>query len=154
MAEEKWNTSDNDTIVLSGIKVMQDRVRFDVRITKEEFFYSTPALIRAVLDVYPNIAQHDCVNSVGPTFESVMCRTMIPHVLEHLILELEMQDYRKQQAKSSDSAHDSRAEHHFFGTSEWLSKKQGTARIEVSFSDDLVALRAARSAFSFLNGLL
>ena len=40
------------------------------------------------------------------------------------------------------------------GTSEWLDEAAGIARIDVSFADDLVALRAMRDSVAFLNKLL
>ena len=39
----------------------------------------------------------------------------------------------------------------FVGTSEWTDEAQGRARVEVNFTDDLVALRAFREATQFLN---
>ena len=39
------------------------------------------------------------------------------------------------------------------GTSEWLDRKAGTARVEVSYSDDLVALAAFKTAEEFLNNM-
>ena len=39
------------------------------------------------------------------------------------------------------------------GTSEWLDRKVGTARVEVSYQDDLVALAAFKSAEEFLNNM-
>ena len=38
----------------------------------------------------------------------------------------------------------------FVGTTEWTDEAAGRARIEVSFLDDLVALRAFRDAIAFL----
>lgn len=42
----------------------------------------------------------------------------------------------------------------FVGTTEWLDEAAGLARVEVNFTDDLVALRALRSALAFLNEVL
>ena len=39
------------------------------------------------------------------------------------------------------------------GTSEWLDRKAGTARVEVSYADDLAALAAFKEAEEFLNNM-
>ena len=41
-----------------------------------------------------------------------------------------------------------------WAASEWLDEAAGIARIDVSFADDLVALRAMRDSVAFLNKLL
>ena len=40
------------------------------------------------------------------------------------------------------------------GTTEWTDEHAGRARIQISFADDLVALRAIRDAVDFLNEAL
>ena len=54
-------------------------------------------------------------------------------------------------AHMTDVVHQLRDVHAVFvGTTEWTDEAAGRARIEVSFLDDLVALRAFRDAIAFL----
>ncbi len=78
------------------------------------------------------------MNEEGDTFAAVMDHTSLPHLLEHLVIDMQAQ------AVSDANAV-------FVGTTEWIDEFAGRARIEVSFTDDLVALRAFRDAIAFLN---
>ena len=78
------------------------------------------------------------MNEEGDTFAAVMDHTSLPHLLEHLVIDMQAQ------AVSDENAV-------FVGTTEWIDEFAGRARIEVSFTDDLVALRAFRDAIAFLN---
>lgn len=98
---------------------------------------TSPALARRVCARFPDLPRHTCVNGAGPTFAAVIDRTPLPHLLEHLVIDLQ----------TRASAHDDAS---FVGTSEWIDEAAGTARIQVSFTDDLVALRAFRDATEFL----
>ena len=64
----------------------------------------------------------------------------MPHVLEHLVIEL--------QTRASD---DSQAM--FVGTTEWVDEAAGIARVQVSYLDDLQALRSLSEALDILNGI-
>lgn len=97
-------------------------------------------LAQALLAERPSLASHTCVNERGPLFGSVIEHTSLPHVLEHLIIDEQVRDSR------------SLADSTFVGTTEWLDEAAGLARVEVNFTDDLVALRAMRNALSTLNG--
>ena len=81
------------------------------------------------------------MNDEGDTFAAVMDHTSIPHLLEHLVIDL--------QTQAAQEVSDENAV--FVGTTEWIDEFAGRARIEVSFTDDLVALRAFRDATAFLN---
>ena len=67
-----------------------------------------------------------------------MDHTPLPHLLEHLVIDLQVRE-----AQRDDDA--------FAGTTDWIDQEAGTARIQVSFTDDLAALRAFRDAVRFLN---
>lgn len=123
---------------VTRIVVGSGRLTCDVRLAPATGRFTTPALARKVQACFPLIAQHACVNERGATFGAVIQSTPVPHLLEHLIIDLQTQA-----AKSDDAA--------FVGTTEWLDQAAGTARVQVSFTDDLVALQAINQAVDFLN---
>lgn len=95
--------------------------------------YTTPQLADTLLEEYPTLASHACVNDAGDTFGCVIEHTSVPHLLEHLVIDL--------QARSGGRQNDT-----FVGTTEWIDEAAGRATVQVSFTDDLVALRAFRDA--------
>ena len=165
---------------------------------------TSPQLMALVLPQFPNLPRHACVNERGETFAAVMNRTPLPHLLEHMIVDLQVREMAKGADASeglgadaasvadSDAAADavaganqaagaaSAAGHvaagsaaaklaprasrirrtsavnldaSIVGTSEWLDESAGVARIDVSFADDHIALRALRDAVAVMNSL-
>lgn len=122
---------------------------------------TSPRLMSRVLAVVPTLAQHACVNERGATFAAVMDCTPLPHLLEHLVVDLQVRAESGQwftlpgaAAEAPPSMAGATHDHPIVGTSEWLDEAAGIARIDVSFADDLVALRAMRDSVAFLNKLL
>ncbi|WP_294415173.1 hypothetical protein [uncultured Senegalimassilia sp.] len=122
---------------------------------------TSPQLMSRVLDVVPTLAQHACVNERGTTFAAVMDCTPLPHLLEHLVVDLQVRAESGRWGTlpgampgAPPSVTGSTRERPIVGTSEWLDEAAGIARIDVSFADDLVALRAMRDSVAFLNKLL
>lgn len=107
--------------------------------------YTTPDRMQAVLAEYPRLQRHSCVNAKGPTFEAVMNRTSWAHVLEHLVIDL--------QVSAHQEAGDSR-DPWFVGNTQWIDKNSGKARVQVNFFDDFVAMRSFRDAVRFLNSVI
>ena len=123
---------------MDSITVKPDRIVFEVSISDPRYRQSSPKLAAFVLRRYPNLSHHACVNNVGETFGAVIEQTTTAHMLEHLAIEL-----------LTDASSDPLAT--FVGTTEWRDENRGMARIEMSFDDDLKALRAFNEALSFLN---
>ena len=122
---------------------------------------TSPQLMSRVLTVVPTLAQHACVNERGTTFAAVMDCTPLPHLLEHLVVDLQVRAESGQWStlpgvapEAPPSMAGATRGRPIVGTSEWLDKAAGIARIDVSFADDLVALRAMRDSVAFLNKLL
>lgn len=130
---------------------------------------STPDVARRLAERFPTLPYHACVNERGGSFGSVMAETPFPHVLEHLVIDLQVRAEGKPveggvpataEGGSSAPAEGGRAAAEcppapaYVGTSEWIDEAAGTARIEVSFADDVVALRAFRDAARALNDAL
>ena len=122
---------------------------------------TSPQLMSRVLAAVPTLAQHACVNECGTTFAAVMDCTPLPHLLEHLVVDLQVRAETGQWCTLPGAAAEApppmagaTRDHPIVGTSEWLDETAGIARIDVSFADDLVALRAMRDSVAFLNKLL
>ena len=122
---------------------------------------TSPQLMSRVLAVVPTLAQHACVNERGTVFAAVMDCTPLPHLLEHLVVDLQVRAESGQwltlpgvAAEAPPHVSGATSDHPIVGTSEWLDEAAGIARIDVSFADDLVALRAMRDSVAFLNELL
>ncbi len=59
--------------------------------TKFKQLHVPPIMAALVLQRYPNLANHVCVNEKGPTFGDELVGTEMAHLFEHLALELMMQ---------------------------------------------------------------
>ena len=128
-----------DAVCVERVVVRAGRLACDVRIDDAKRRYATSELVEAALQAFPSLPYHTCVNEVGPTFGAVMRTTSVPHLVEHIAIDLQTRE-----------ATDSNAV--FIGTTEWLDEQAGRARIELSFTDDLQAMRAFNRAVDFVNG--
>ena len=117
------------------------RIGCDVTLTAHAPRTTDPVLAARVCASFPNLPRHACVNGAGDTFGAVMEATSLPHLLEHLVIDLQTQ------AAPPDASPDTA----YVGITRWTDENAGRAHIEVSFTDDLVALRAFRDATRFLN---
>ena len=120
-----------------SIRVMTGRIVCEIEISDAAKRYATPALADALCAQRPNLGQHSCVNDQGAPFAAIMGETSVPHLLEHLVIDIQTE-------RCSD------AFAVFVGTTEWLDEEAGLAKVQVSFADDLEALRALREASRIL----
>lgn len=97
--------------------------------------YSNKVIKSSLLESMPTLASHKCKNSKGKNFAQVMDSTSLAHVLEHMIIDI--------QTKHTDKA--------LFGTTEWIDEQSGIARIELTYTDDIVCLSAIKEATNLLN---
>ena len=125
-------------IEVDSITVQTGRLICEIAIPDARYRMVSPALAAYMRAQIPSLVRHSCVNGVGDTFGTVLDTTSVPHLLEHLAI-----DAQVRAAQDSDAP--------FVGTTEWLDEIAGTARITLSFTDDLVALRAFNEAVIFLN---
>ena len=132
------NACDTAPLAIERLTVRADRLVCDVALASGAPHRTSPQLMERVCAAYPHVPRHACVNDEGDTFAAVMNGTSLPHLLEHLVIDLQTQAAARRDAV-------------FVGTTEWTDECAGRARIEVSFIDDLVALRAFRDAIAFLN---
>ena len=127
-------------IVLESLHVKRDRIVAVVRVGDASCANTTPELAHAVAAVRPDLPIHACVNGVGPTFGAVIEDTPIPHLLEHLVVDL-------QTAECPDP------NRVFTGATRWTDRRAGIAQVQVSYADDLACIRAFRDAAALLNAL-
>lgn len=130
-----------DGVAVTDIAVRTDRLVLTVRLASETPRETTPAMARALTAAVPTLPHHACVNDKGATFGAVLDATAVPHVLEHLIIDA--------QARASVPAAPT-----FVGTTTWIDRAAGVARVEVSYRDDLIALAAVKDALATLNDVL
>ena len=117
------------------------RIGCDVALAAQAPRTTDPVLAARVCASFPDLPRHACVNGAGDTFGAVMEATSLPHLLEHLVIDLQTQ------AAPPDASPDTA----YVGITRWTDENAGRAHIEVRFTDDLVALRAFRDAARFLN---
>ena len=93
-----------------------------------------------ICELLPNLPKHVCVNGKGETFGEEIVGTELPHLLEHVIIELQGQA-------------DPKTRRSLTGHTSWLEElsvtgPQGYAlmRVTVGFTDDFEALRALKQA--------
>ncbi|WP_283169631.1 cyanophycin synthetase family protein [Curtanaerobium respiraculi] len=127
-------------VELERVVVKRDRLLVEVSVARGAQRYTTPEIAARACAIRPQLPHHACVNDRGPTFGSVMARTSIPHLLEHIVIDLQTERSARPDAV-------------FTGTTRWTDEAHGHARVEVSFESDLAALRALRDALALVNGL-
>lgn len=128
-------------LAIQKIVVRQDRVICDVVMGPGYQHYTDRELLNKILPSLPSLVEHSCKNSKGTNFASVMNHTSIPHLLEHMVIDLQSQS-------CSDKTKT------FVGTTKWTDERRGTATIEVSFTEDLSCLRAFCDATRILNNAM
>lgn len=127
-------------IDIEHLTVRPDRIAADVRVAAERFASTTPALVNAALLRFPHLLGHACVNGKGETFAAVADDTSIVHLLEHMVIEEQVR------LEGEGPLH--------VGKSAWTDRRRLRARVEVSYADDLIALRAFKTAQEWLNDML
>lgn len=128
-----------DSLRITRVQVRRDRLICTVQMGEGAPRQMNSLLAEKVLQDFPTLTQHICANDQGVRLTDVLADTSIPHVLEHLAV-----DY---QAKACPDGV-------FVGTTEWLDAAAGTARVELSFQNDLSALAAVRAAAEYLSTVL
>jgi hypothetical protein len=136
-----------DPVRVTRVEVLRGHLICDVVFDPSVPRVTSPQLIAGVLSQFPNLPRHACVNECGETFADVMECTPMPHLLEHMIVDLQVREMASLPGDESRMA----ADKPIVGTSEWVDEPAGLARIDVSFADDHTALRALRDAVAALN---
>lgn len=140
-AHEQPFAPERPLVHIIRLHVKRDRIVAQVRVDPARVF-STVDMAHRLIERFPDLPRHACVNPQGNLFGDVIAHTALPHVLEHLVIEL--------QVRAHAQTEPSRV---FTGISRWTDGAQGLAQISVSYRDDLIALRAFRDAASVLNAM-
>jgi hypothetical protein len=136
----------HEKVIFDRLTVLPDRVEAYVRIIDQEARDTSTSLIDQVLQQYPTVPYHACRNSEGPTFGAVMERTSVPHLLEHLVIDIQAHEHARSEASDIATT--------FTGTTQWSADDPDVAIVRVSFLDDLIALGAFKKALHFINHAL
>lgn len=141
------------TLTVERIAVRDDRLSLLVRVVPASARYTTPDFARRLVTAAPTLPHHTCINDEGCTFASVMGHTPVPHALEHAIIDEQVRLTAAASPAPAESAY-AEADVPFLGTTEWLDERNGLARVEVSFQDDLLALQALDAAIALIRECL
>lgn len=129
----------SDSVKVTDITV--NKYRLIVRVQLGNTRYSSCKIKEKLLKNNPTLALHKCKNDSGDKFIDILDKTSLAHVLEHLIIDFQIK-YLENSAMSKKS---------IFGTTEWIDKDKGLARIDLSYADDVIAIKAINSAEELLN---
>ncbi|MDO4182064.1 MAG: hypothetical protein Q4E12_00420 [Coriobacteriia bacterium] len=130
-------------ITTTHITVDRQRISFVVKVPAAQQ-RTSPQLMQRVLQDFPRLPQHSCVNAEGPLFGAVMDHTSTPHLLEHLTIDAQVRAHAQGRFRETL----------FVGNTQWVDQSQGLARIQVNYADDLVALRCFNESVTYLNAIM
>jgi hypothetical protein len=139
-SEEKSDKRPQVRLILESLQVKHDRIVAKVRVGDPADAFTTPELAGRLVRIRPDLPIHTCVNGRGPTFGVVLANTPLPHVLEHVVIDLQ-------------AAECENPDYVFTGVTRWVDRRAGQAQVEVSYADDIVGLRAFRDATEIINSL-
>jgi hypothetical protein len=126
-----------------SVTVCQDRVDVVVRIDDDERMRTAgdDEAVRRVFDLLPGLKRHVCDNVEGLTFAEEITDTEVPHLFEHVVIELMARSGSPRGLK---------------GETQWDFSRDGHGVFRVSFEydDDLVCLGAIKTADSVMAHIL
>src|SRR2546423_5481336 len=99
-----------------------------------------PHLPRSLFKLFPHLAHHKCHNDHGHSFRRESLSTEIPHLLEHLIIELQTQAQRHEILKGETQWN-------------WRVDPRGTFHVHVEYENEQLVLAAIRLAERIINAL-
>ncbi len=105
--------------------------------------YSTehaPHIPRLLFKLFPHLAKHRCDNDNGYTFKKESRATEIPHLFEHLIIELQGQAQRARILRGETQWN-------------WRIDPRGRFHVYVDYENELLVLGAIRLAERVINAL-
>ncbi|MDR3709176.1 MAG: hypothetical protein P4L33_12815 [Capsulimonadaceae bacterium] len=122
------------------------KVKLTVEIPETEAYLTThaPNMPRILFRMFPYLAAQRCFNEQGHSFRREALATEIPHLFEHLLLEIQKQVRRGIYADVSIS-----------GETEWnwSIDPRGRFHVTVGYDNEIVALASVRLAERIINAL-
>lgn len=118
-----------------SVTVCQDRIDVVVRIDDDERMRTAgdEGAVRRALELLPGLQRHACDNAEGITFAEEIADTEVPHLFEHVVIELMARSGSPRGLK---------------GETQWDFNRDGhgTFRVTFEYDDDLVCLGAIKTA--------
>jgi len=99
-----------------------------------------PHLPRSLFELFPHLADHKCHNEHGYSFRRESMSTEIPHLLEHLIIELQSQAQMHYSLKGETQWN-------------WRVDPRGTFHVHVEYENEQLVLAAIRLAERIVNAV-
>jgi hypothetical protein len=99
-----------------------------------------PHIPRLLFKLFPHLARHRCDNDNGYTFKKESRATEIPHLFEHLIIELQGQVHRTRVLKGETQWN-------------WRIDPRGRFHVYVDYENEIIVLGAIRLAERIINAL-
>ncbi|MDO8880358.1 MAG: hypothetical protein Q7W44_06120 [Coriobacteriia bacterium] len=128
---------------VQSITVCPDRVDVIVMVEHARSLSTTPGdgVAERALELLPGLVSHACLNGKGRSFPEELADTEVPHLLEHVILEL---------MACAGSPRDLR------GETAWDFRRDGKGvfRVSLEYDDDLVCLGAIKAADTLVRYML
>ncbi len=132
-------------LAVERVTIERDRMVLLVRVAEGASAHLSADEARRLREARPSLSRHTCLNAEGEPFGAILERTSLPHVLEHLIIDFQVEMTAPAPDRSAAT---------FVGTTEWLREREGLARVAVNFTDDLVALAALKAACALMEGMV
>jgi len=118
-----------------SVTVCKDRVDVVIRVNDDERMRTTgdDQVVERTLRLLPGLRRHVCENGQGLTFAEEMADTEVPHLFEHVVIEL---------MARAGSPRGLR------GETQWDFNRDGhgTFRVSFEYDDDIVCLGAIKTA--------
>ena len=99
-----------------------------------------PHVPRSLFRLFPHLALHRCHNGNGYSFKREAMATEVPHLLEHLIIELQSQAQHHEVLKGETQWN-------------WRVDPRGTFHVHVEYENEQLVLAAVRLAERIVNAL-
>ncbi len=126
-----------------SVTVCPDRVDVVVRVEDARAMRTSldGEVAERALAVLPGLAGHRCFNDAGKSFAEEIADTEVPHLFEHVVLELMAEAGSPRSLK---------------GETAWDFKRDGRGvfRVSLEYDDDLVCLGAIKSAGNIVRYVL
>ncbi len=101
---------------------------------------TSPHVPVSLFRLFPHLARHKCHNGNGYSFKREAMATEVPHLLEHLIMELQNQAQHHDQLKGETQWN-------------WRVDPRGTFHVHVEYENEQLVLAAIRLAERMVNAL-
>ena len=128
-------------IKLEKIVVNDESISIKLRFVNKSHRITSSELANLVIQERPNILLHSCKNDGSKYFGDNICATILPHLLEHMIIDFYVEG-------------SSRVDLAVSAISKWDFESEGKATIKLAYDNDVEALVAVKNAVELLDDLL